>query len=390
MTRIKLLFASYVLSLAALFLYSLTQIDLSLTFSKLSIWQTIEKSFQQIGYFNRPLSTAIFLTILTLLFIHYFAFIFLAIKKRISRKQAWFLVLAGFVVLVFSYNAFSYDLFNYIFDAKIITYYHLNPYFYKALDFPNDPMLSFMRWTHRYYPYGPVWLFLTAPISFIGLNIFSLTFFLFKIFISGFFLGTVYFIEKIVRKVSPGNEIYALVFFGLSPLVLIESVVSVHNDIVMMFFAVLGLYLVLNKKLIFSLIAIVVSYFIKEVTILLLFPVLIFQNPIKKIFLSSENFFRLCVLTMIAGFMYALTKLEVQPWYFLWVIPFISFLKPNRYIFLLTSGVSLGLLLRYTPFLYQGDWNGAAIPIRFYISIITPLIFLIFGLIWDLIRKIRA
>ena len=390
MTRLKLLFASYVLTLAALFLYSLTQIDLSLTFSKLSIWQTIEKSFQQIGYFNRPLSTAIFLVILTLLFIHYFVFIFLAIKKRISRKQAWFLVLAGFVVLVFSYNAFSYDLFNYIFDAKIITYYHLNPYFYKALDFPNDPMLSFMRWTHRYYPYGPVWLFLTAPISFIGLNIFSLTFFLFKIFISGFFLGTVYFIEKIVRKVSPGNEIYALVFFGLSPLVLIESVVSVHNDIVMMFFAVLGLYLVLNKKLIFSLIAIVVSYFIKEVTILLLFPVLIFQNPIKKIFLSSENFFRLCVLTMIAGFMYALTKLEVQPWYFLWIIPFIAFLKPNKYIILLTSGVSLGLLLRYTPFLYQGDWNGAAIPIKFYVSIITPAIFLILVLIWSLVRKIRA
>lgn len=390
MTKLKLLFASYVLSLAAFFLYSLTQIDLSLTFSKLSIWQTIEKSFQQIGYFNRPLSTAIFLVILTLLFIHYFAFIFLAIKKRISRKQAWFLVLAGFVVLVFSYNAFSYDLFNYIFDAKIITHYHLNPYFYKALDFPNDPMLSFMRWTHRYYPYGPAWLFLTAPISFIGLNIFSLTFFLFKIFISGFFLGTVYLIEKIVRKVSPGNEIYALLFFGLSPLVLIESVVSVHNDIVMMFFAVLGLYLVLNKKLIFSIIAIIFSFFIKEVTILLLFPVLIFQNPIKKIFLSSENFFRLCVLTMIAGFMYALTKLEVQPWYFLWVIPFISFLKPNKYVFLLTSGVSLGLLLRYAPFLYQGDWNGAAIPIKFYVSIITPAIFLMFGLIWDLIRKIRA
>ena len=390
MTRLKLLFASYVLTLVALFFYSLTQIDLSLTFSKLSIWQTIEKSFQQIGYFNRPLSTAIFLIILTLLFIHYFAFIFLAIKKRISRKQAWFLVLAGFVVLVFSYNAFSYDLFNYIFDAKIITHYHLNPYLYKALDFPNDPMLSFMRWTHRYYPYGPAWLFLTAPISFIGLNIFSLTFFLFKIFISSFFLGTVYFIEKIVKKVSPGNEIYALVFFGLSPLVLIESVLSVHNDIVMMFFAVLGLYLILNKKFIFSLIAIIFSYLIKEVTILLLLPILIFQNPIKKIALSLENFFRLCVLVMIAGFAYVLTKLEVQPWYFLWIIPFISLLKPNRYIFLLTSGVSLGLLLRYTPFLYQGDWNGAAIPIKFYVSIITPAVFLVFGLVWGFIRKIRT
>jgi hypothetical protein len=299
------------------------------------------------------------------------------------------LIITAFI-LAFSYNAFSYDLFNYIFDAKIITHYQQNPYLHKALDFPNDPMLSFMRWTHRYYPYGPAWLFLTAPISFLGLNIFSLTFFLFKALISGFFLGTVYFIEKIVRKVSPGNEIYALVFFGLSPLVLIESVVSAHNDIVMMFFAVLGLYLILNKKLIFSIISIIFSFLIKDVTILLLFPILIFQNPIKKISLSLENFFRLCVITMIMGFAYVLTKLEIQPWYFLWIMPFISLLKPNRYIFLVTSGISLGLLLRYAPFLYQGDWNGIAIPIRFYVSIITPVIFLIFGFLWQVFRKIRA
>ena len=62
--------------------YSFTQVDLSLTLSQLSIWQTIQKSFQQIGYFNRPLSTAIFLIIITLMFALYLYTLILENRRR--------------------------------------------------------------------------------------------------------------------------------------------------------------------------------------------------------------------------------------------------------------------------------------------------------------------
>ena len=76
---------------------------------------------------------------------------------------------------------------------KYLTFIHQNPYFHKASDFPNDPMLNFMRWTHRLYPYGPSWLILTVPLSFIGLNFFLPTFFLFKIMIGFIFFGKLLF-----------------------------------------------------------------------------------------------------------------------------------------------------------------------------------------------------
>src|SRR5258706_5338006 len=176
----KAIFAFYCLTIVCLFFYSYTQVDLSLTLSRISIWQGIEKSFQYVGYFQRPLSTYLYSGILIALFVSYI-FLLIAVHKNVlSRKTLWILIIGTAIVLTFSYNAFSYDLFNYIFDAKIITHYSQNPYMHMALDFPHDPMLSFMHWTQRTYPYGPAWLLVTAPLSFIGLQFFLPTFFLFK------------------------------------------------------------------------------------------------------------------------------------------------------------------------------------------------------------------
>src|SRR6185369_13728901 len=144
-------------------------------------------------------------------------------KKKMKSKNILFLILITAGILIFSYNAFSYDLFNYIFYAKIITHYHQNPYLHKALDFPGDPMLAFMQWTHRTYPYGPLWLGLTIPISFAGLNFFPLTFFLFKSLAAVYYLGSSFLIWKISKKILPEYQYFNLVLFALNPLVIIES-----------------------------------------------------------------------------------------------------------------------------------------------------------------------
>ncbi len=220
-----------------LFFYSFTQIDLGLTFSRNEFLKSILDSFQHLGYFNRPLSTYFYITLVVLLFGFYLLFLRHALQKKLSKQTFWKLCIVITVLLALSYNAFSYDLFNYLFDARIITHYQQNPYVTKVLDFPGDPMLSFMHWTHRTYPYGPVWLALTVPLSFLGFGFFIPTFYLFKSLMAASFLGIVYFIGKITKKIAPKHEIFALVFFGLQPLVLIESLVSAHLDGVMMVFA---------------------------------------------------------------------------------------------------------------------------------------------------------
>jgi hypothetical protein len=374
--------------IVALFFYSFTQVDLSLTLSQASFLQTIQRSFQQIGYFNRPLSTIVFVIILALLFAYYIYFLRLALERRITKKDVFLISTLTALILSFSYNAFSYDLFNYIFDAKIITHYHENPYIHKALDYPGDPMLSFMRWTHRVYPYGPIWLALTVPISFIGMNIFLVTFFLFKFLISAFYLGSVYMIYKISQKIDSENSIFHTVLFALNPLVVIESLVSSHNDIVMVFFALLGVFLIVGKKKILGLISIIVSSQVKIPTLGLLLPAIL-SFPAFRLKLNDNKTIGLMVLSMLGVLAYVLLQIEIQPWYFLWIIPFAVLLKPNKYITAAIFGVSLGLLSRYLVLLYFGNWDGVGVPIRNGLTIAIPLITLALVFVMDKLKLLK-
>ncbi len=389
MKKISLLIVGYFIVIFGLFLYSYTQVDLSLTLSRASIFQTIEKSFQYIGWYNRPLSTYIFCLILGLLFLFYGKFLFVANAKKISLTTFWKIIIPIGIILAFSYNAFSYDFFNYIFYTKIILHYHQNPYLFTALDFPHDPMLSFMHWTHNTYPYGPFWLVMTVPLGFLGFNYFFLTFFIFKLFSLGCFLGTVYFINKILKKISPEYSLVGTILYACNPLVLIESLVSAHNDVGMMFLGILGIYLLLEKKWLLGISMVILSALTKQAGVFLLLPSILYaaQIMIGKKFISEKLFLLSCAVTTIVGYIFVITKIEIQPWYSLWFLPFIIFIKPNKYILWLLSGFCMGTLLRYVPFLWQGDWNGLAPTIKLYVTIVTPIVFLFIGFLWNTIIK---
>lgn len=384
MKKLSLLLSFYFLSIAALFFYSYTQVDLSLTLSKASLYQTVEKGFQYIGYFQRPLSTNLYIIIIALLTTGYIWLLFVARKGRLSVAMFWKITLLCTIILTFSYNAFSYDLFNNIFDAKIITHYHQNPFIKTALDFPHDPMLSFMHWVQRPYPYGPIMLVFTVPLSYIGLQYFLPTFFLFKIVNGVLFLGIIYFLRKIILIVHKKEDTFTLVLFALNPLVLIEALVSAHNDIAMLFLALWGIYLLLKKKWLLAGVLILLSALTKQVSVFLFAPVFVYMISeifFKKHFLSLQKFLWFCVFAMTAGLFYVLTQREFQPWYLLWILPFLVLVQQSKLLISFIIGISVGALLRYVPFLYLGNWDGIAIPIRFWVVVITPVVFVGFTLV---------
>jgi hypothetical protein len=358
MSTLKFITPLYFLTLLLLFLYSFTQIDLSLTFSRIDFLREIVKSFQYVGYFNRPLSTFIYVFLLVFLFNFYLGFLVMAYTKKISKKFVWKLIIITTVILTFSYNAFSYDIFNYIFDAKIITHYQQNPYLHKALDFPGDPMLSFMRWTHRLYPYGPVWLGLTAPLSYLGFGFFLPTFFMFKLLMALGFLGSVKYLGKILQKISPDKEIFGLIFFGLNPLIIIESVVSGHLDITMIFFALFAFHLLLNKKYILSFLLLGISIGIKFATVLLL-PIfillVILQKTKKKINWNIIWVLTICLMAITV--IPATIRSNFQPWYLALPLAFAAFLSFRYFIFIPSFVISFFAMLTYAPYLYTGNWD---------------------------------
>lgn len=369
----KIIIAGWIFSALLLFLYSFTQIDLGLTLTRVSFWQTIQKSFQQIGYFNRPFSTGIHLSIVLTLFLLYGFTLHLIKNNRINRRDLWLIIVSVSTILLFSYNAFSYDLFNYIFDAKIVTYYHQNPYEHKALDYPGDPMLSFMHWTHRTYPYGPFWLVLTVPLSFIGFGFFLPTLYLFKALPVLSFLFSAYFIEKIAEKTKIVNPLFAVTFFALNPLVLIESLVSAHNDIVMVSFAIGSFYLLLKNKIVRSLFLLLLSIGIKFATIFLIPAYILYIIFRKK---AKEAVF-IALIFMIIPIFIATARTNFQPWYLLYVLPFASFLSNRYFVLIPTIIVSLFSLLRYLPFLYLGNWNPPVTQINVGLNIASIVLSLI-------------
>lgn len=373
----KLFLPLWIIGSSLLFFYSFTQVDLSLTLSKASIFQTVERGFQYVGWFNRPLSTYLYIAVFAFLFFLYIWTVKLVSQKKLARKTVWIAIFIISSILALSYNAFSYDFFNYIFDAKIVTFYHQNPYLFKALDFPGDPMLSFMHWTHRIYPYGPSWLMLTVPLSFIGSNIFILTFYLFKLMTALFFLLTVWSIERIGKILKFENILLPVVAFAFNPFILSESLVSAHNDIVMMGLALYATSLILDKQTVRGSLVYILSAALKFATGFSFIGFLVLLVMRKTKYLIEVS-----VILMIIAVLAASLRTNFQPWYLLLVMPFAVLLSAKSFVRYPVFILSIACVAYYIPYLYTGNWDNPIPLVLNYIilgatalSIVISLIF---------------
>lgn len=357
--RIMKLFiwAGYISVSISLFLYSYTQVDLNLTLSQVSIWQTIQKSLQYIGYYERPLSTILYIGLVLVLFALYFFLLWLVKKKRIEHVDFWRLTSIVTLLLIFSYPAFSYDFFNYMFTAKTVLVYHKNPYEVIPLQFTGiEPWLTFMRWTHLPSAYTPLWILLTLPAYLFGFGYFLIIMWNVKILVGAFYLMSIWLIGKILKELEPGMKLLGMAIFAFNPLIIIETLISGHNDVVMMAFALVAMYLYITKKQLVSFFTLAVSVAAKLMTVFLI-PLYV---------LKWNRYWALGL--MLFGFLLVLTQREVLGWYWVWIVPFVALLPRRLDITILSAGVSLGLLLRYAPVLYFGHYNP---PVRMIEGIVT-------------------
>lgn len=345
----------FILSLVCLGLYSYTQIDLGLSLSRFESWHQIQRGFQEIGYFNRPLSSLIYIGIISFMSISYLFLLYALSRKMISLQTVWVMSLVSAGILFLSYNAFSYDLFNYIFDAKIITEYGDNPYVKKALDYPDDSMLGFMRWTHRVYPYGPVWLLFSVPLSFGAMGSLILNIVLFKGLAVLSYLLLVRFLMDFAKKIKVETSGFHVGLFALNPLVIIESLVSAHNDIIMMCLLLGAFVLYSNKRFISSVGLYGLSVGIKFATGFL-FPVFVYLLIKKGVVSHWQNIITMSFICMLGAVLAASSRTQFQPWYLLYILPFAA-LSNRQSIRIPTITISLFALLQYLPYIYLGNYD---------------------------------
>ncbi len=371
----KFLFGGYIVISFVLFFYSYTQVDLNLTLSKINVWQTVQQYFQHIGYFNRPVSTIIYLLILLGLFLLYGLIIRWVEGKYIARRTIWKLIFIVMAILFFSYPAFSYDIFNYLFAAKEIIVYHKNPYLVTPQQFGAvDNWILFMRWIHLSSAYTPLWIILTLPVYLLGFGFFLPILFSMKLAIATSFLLSAWLIEKTLKIVDPSRALLGLVIFVFNPLVLIEAVVSPHNDMLMMTAIIASYYFCVRKQKLASYFFWSVSVALKLMTIVL-FPLF---------FIRWKRLYAVVLMTF--GLFLVVSQREVLPWYLLWVIPFVALLSGSKFLLIISTGASLGLLLRYAPYLYLGNWDPPADAWKWWLTMI-PLVASIFLALLTLNRR---
>lgn len=348
------------------------------------MYQSFQSFLLWVGYFNRFLSVSLFAFILFALFFCYFLILYKEKRSNVSASDLKLLILGSACILFFAYTAFSHDLFNYMFDARIVTKYSLNPYEFTALQFPDDLWVRFMHWTHRTYPYGPVWLVVTLPFSFIGSGKFVLTFVFFKLLFILAYLGNSLLTYQILKKISPKQAYRGLILFALNPLILIETLVSPHNESLMLFFLLGSLYVffVVERKIL-AIGFMLLSIGVKFITFLPALP--LFLSLIMRKSLTFKTYMYLALIMLGIGIGYEIYIREPYPWYFVMLIGILALL-PTRNSILFITTISISSLLRYIPYLLIGDYSLQTARIQD-ILFWVPLVFMSMYLIKSFLRK---
>jgi len=201
--------------------------------------------------------------------------------------------------------------------------------------------------------YGPTWIGLSSIPHYLGFNNFLLTLFGFKLFVVLFYFGSIYFILKISKSIT------SVALFALNPLVLIETLVSSHNDIVMMFLALVAFYFLFQKKNFYALLFLTSSILIKYATVFLVpvFMYVMIQAHFNKR-IQKEKVFIIAACSMFVPFILSFLREEIYPWYAIWFLIFACFIPQSRKIALLLGALSFGLMLRYVPFMLIGTHFG--------------------------------
>lgn len=275
-----------------------------------------------------------------------------------NRAAFWRFLFLLSVPLLLSYNALSYDIFNYIFNAKMVLDFGANPHVRTAQEFSDEPMLRFMNNIHTVAPYGYGWTALSLLPYALGLGKFILQFLSFKAFAAlSLFLGLLV-MEKLLIQQHGKVSYQKLAWFFLNPLVLIEVLSSGHNDLFMMVPALFAIYLALNDRkqhswtILIIVAAMALSISIKFATLALLpfFVYLLIKNKLPKI----ENYFDFLSLALFVPLLTERSK-QFLPWYLLWSLIFLPLGRQKLWRELLIV-FSLSALLRYVPWMYYVPW----------------------------------
>ena len=167
---------------------------------------------------------------------------------------------------IFSPVLFSTDIFAYAMYGRTASVYGGNPYA-ATMPFPDtDPF--YIHFGEEYLPswYGPIWTLISEAATWFTGERLGVTVLVFRLVSIGCALITSALIWSCLRKYSPANATRGLVLFMWSPLLVMETGLSGHNDPVMLAFVALGVWLHLCGHKACAVVALTLSALVKFLT----------------------------------------------------------------------------------------------------------------------------
>lgn len=312
--------------------------------------------------------------------------------------KKWLLWLAPiYLILLIGYNALSHDIFNYLFNAKLVAVYGVNPHVVTAMDFLSDPWTRFMHNIHTPAPYGYGWTGISLlPIVLSG-GKFLIAYALMKILMLA---GLVLLLLVIWRGLKYANMDHPgtrFAWLALHPLLLMETLLNGHNDVWMMWPAVLAVLMARFESkqkfqwlIVLALWILSVSIKLASVALLpLILGLFIWQyghrwwqsftwlSKLTDWFRHNWAEWAACLM-----FLPLLTARSqwFHPWYLIWPLSFLPFIK-WRWLRWAMIGLSISSMVRYVPWMLSNleyseqilqqmrwiTWSGGLLAILFWL-----------------------
>lgn len=298
------------------------------------------------------------------------------------RGSSWgrWLLIAVIMIspLLLANNALSYDVFNYIFNAKMVVVFQANPHVKVALDYAYDDWVRFMHNTHTTAPYGYGWTGLSLVPFTLGMGKFLPTWVLFRLFSLLSWLLWLLAGRWVSKQVWPQYQppVWTWAALALNPLIVIEMITNSHNDLWMMAPALAGLggAYVLGKnrskwptsriigQLVWVALLLAFSISIKLATVVLL-PLVLW------LCWRPRPWWPLLAAGLLWAPLWTSRSQQFHPWYWSWVLSWGLLLWPllqskstwvkagTQLLLVIMFSLAVSSLYRYIPYLQMGEYS---------------------------------
>lgn len=395
----------YAVVLACYAVWSFSLTDPNLVLSSWAPYWNFQQYMWKTFFENRQLLTGGFVLLSLLSVLAWFALI-RSLPRNLGFGHVAMMIVCLSLPLFFSYNALSHDVFNYLFNAKMVAVYHQDPHIHVALDFPQDTWTRFMHNTHTPAPYGYGWTALSLLPYMLGFGKFTLTWLIFRGINIIAMLLLLWLMAQLAKYWRVSFSYVDAVVVFLHPLVLIEMISNSHNDLWMLILAV-GAFVIVYKYAKFrsSAFSAAATLFILSVSTKMA-TIVLFPLGLANIWGSLGDTFTkkhvpkwarvLCdqlwlmlrphlgILASMLLFVPLLTPRSqlFHPWYLVWSLMWFPMVRVRWWRSWLLS-ISISSLFRYVPWLLAGGFSSEIIRQQQTVTWLGAMLSFCLWMIWS-------